>query len=203
MKITIESGTTYTEALEILKNFLDKNYAEYPILEKKMNIYFYLNGKAGQICPDNKQEYLISKQGVTDVKQVEMIEAVEETKTEIGNRISSLERQLFSINRYIRLDESYLSTAESKGRKPENIEKRKEELNKHYKERQDHQELLRIYSCVYNAVKEKNYKGRAEIHTINRYGRKQRIYEVFLDFDLPEFYGTYSIMKGLQRRNRE
>lgn len=199
MKITIEKGTHYSEVLDTLRKFLDENYKEYPILSKNLNIYFDLCNASNQICPDNKKEFKISGEQVTDVINQGVQKALKETKIELGNEVKRMERHLSIIERYLRLDRSYLATAEERGRKPENVKKREDELKKHLKELQDLQDLLKDYYYVINAVREGRYKGRAEIYNSHNYGRQQRTYVFYLDFDLPEFKGTYSIYKGLQR----
>lgn len=196
MKITVEAGT-YDEAIDELRKFLNENYAAYPNIARNVSIEFELYDSKNRICPDNEKEFKISDGKVTDHLNQEMAEAIETVKRKLGNEVKSLEDQVSAMTRHIKLDESYLAAKDEKGRKPENVEKRREELRQHRQKRKELQELLKDHYYVLHAVSERRYKGRSV--TYKRHIPKNGKYEIHLDFDLPGFKGSYDIYQGLKR----
>lgn len=152
MKLTIKSGVTVDKALEYLTDFLSEVKEEYPILKGNMNVYLTLQGLDRRICPENEKEYVLTEEHIVDVEgsriQVaknELLEAWERFVQNTGRAVQNAKHK-------IEVDFQYLGTAEEKGRKPENIEKRKLQLEnnqallKQAKEKQEFVQMLN--DCV-------------------------------------------------------
>lgn len=134
MKLRIKKGLNLSNALELIKDFFEENCSEYDILKGDLNMYVTLKNRDNEVCPLNDKEYRMSDEEIVDVFEEGRKEALDEVLQDWEMYYDSVKYRVKCIERKIRLDREYLSTAEEKGRSPKNIEKRKIELEKHLEE---------------------------------------------------------------------
>lgn len=131
MKLSINKGVSYKNAIDILSEFLQENFSDYPILKNTMNIYITLKNSDNQICPDNEKEYILNQDGqVKDVLEDEKTKEFTKRMREWNSFINSYENKISRLEKQVNTDINYLETAKEKGRKEENITKRKIQLDK-------------------------------------------------------------------------
>lgn len=201
MKITILGKVTYTDALDMLQRYFETHCKDYPYAAREIKIDLDLVDENDHPYPANDKELVITEDMVEDGSKKEMLELLETTKAYLFLDQEKYAGQLSCVDHRVKMDESYLSTAQEKGRKPEKIAERQEELAKHSKEQEDMRAILSDYTTAANAVKNDEYKARFEVFTNEKWGRKQKFKEVFLDIQVPGFSGSYCISKGLIKRD--
>lgn len=128
MKLTIKKGESVESAIQYLTDFLNEYKEEYPILKGDMSVYVTLRGNDNRICPENEKEFILSEEYAVDVEGSRYAAAKENLLRMWKHTISNAARKVQVAQGKIDTDIRYLETAEEKGRKPENIVKRKTQL---------------------------------------------------------------------------
>lgn len=134
MKLVINRGTTVKSAIEQISDFLESNYASYPVLKSNMNVYITLDNSNGQVCPDNEKEFVISANGVKDTQAEMKKRALKKALDKWQIFYNHCKSDIKSCEANIQRDVNYLETAKEKERKAINIEKRKLEFEKNTKQ---------------------------------------------------------------------
>lgn len=150
MKIVINKGERIENAIETIRNFLCENYSDYPILKNSMNLYVTLENDSEQLCPDNEKEYIIENGHATNKVAESKELAYDETLHYWNSYIAILEREILILKRKIKTNKKYIETADEKGRKLENIFKKKAEL-------EYNQNKLKVLEDTYSIAREMNY----------------------------------------------
>lgn len=197
MKLVIESGITFDEAVEQLKMFFYEKCADYPYLKSKMNIYVDLKNDKKQICPENEKEFEISGGEIVDVLAREEYDTLLEMIEKLKSKLQWLKYQREDKKRDIERDKKYLDTAEEKGRKQERIKNRKVELQEHLEQYDNLQNKIHEYECILNEIKTGRVECKVDVRTEKRYGRNKRVYEMSLFGQCEEFQWRYSNLYGL------
>ena len=158
MKITVEKGMNVQSALDSIKDFLAEQFLEYPNLKGNLNLYLTLQDGNGDVCPKNEREYEIYSDRIVDVMETAKTETYSETinslRAYLRYELHKKERVLHDIS----VAENYIATAEEKGRKPENIAKRKNDLVK-YKEKLEYVERgVKLYSLLNSLYEQNKFK---------------------------------------------
>jgi len=131
VKLSIDKGVSYKNAIDILSEFLQENFSDYPILKNTMNIYITLKNSNNQICPDNEKEYILNQDGqVKDILEDKKTKEFTKRMREWNSFINSYENKISRLEKQVNTDINYLETAKEKGRKEENILKEKYNLIK-------------------------------------------------------------------------
>lgn len=152
MKIKIAQGQNVDEALEKIRKFLTENYSEYPIIKSDASVYITLRNEDGQICPDNEKEFTFYKNHIADVSEHNKNQALAGTIMLWNNYTKKQARAVNGLKRQIKTDESYIETAEEKKRKPENVEKRKKELEERYAKLKSIEKFYNDWVCKINKL---------------------------------------------------
>lgn len=112
MKLSIDKGVSYKNAIDILSEFLQENFSDYPTLKNTMNIYITLKNSDNQICPDNEKEYILNQDGqVKDILENEKTKEFTKRMREWNSFINSYENKISRLEKQVNTDINYLETA--------------------------------------------------------------------------------------------
>lgn len=160
MRIVIEKGYDSKIMMAILSNFIFKHAEEYPILKENMIVDITLKNKINQIDPDNEREFYLGENELRNYK-AEREEYYDYRLNEEWEDFifdSSL-----SIMKEIQKDKNYILTATEKGRKPENIEKRKLLLAKNERRLAEEQNRMKKLHPFIELYEKKQVKFQYEV----------------------------------------
>lgn len=153
MKIIIPKGENINIAINKIQEFINKNYEEYPILEKELNLYINLTNAENQICPDNKIAFKIleTKEGieVENLLETAKNKAISKAIESFNSEKCLIEENINRMKYKIKLDENYLSTAIEKKRKQDKIDERRLLFENAKKDLINLENQLIIYNEIY------------------------------------------------------
>lgn len=158
MKIVIEKGTSIEDAIKLLSNFLTESYSEYPILKNDATMYITLKNFNGQFCPDNQQEFCLLESGIKNKREEAQKYAINLCLSQWKYFIESFDIKKRALEKKIKTDCAYLESAVTKGRKPENVKKRKAEYQRNLKSLEDIENEILLISYLQEAVNTGNYR---------------------------------------------
>lgn len=157
MKIVVNKGESIEDAITAIKNFLEQNYSEYPILKNTMNLYVTLQNDINQICPDNQKEFILNKGKVKDVDAESRENAFTKILEHWNGYLRCMDSKMLSIQHKIELNKNYIDTALMKGRKKENVIKRKKETECLRNELEDTKMLVSCLNLLNEAIQSRNF----------------------------------------------
>lgn len=128
MKLTIKNGESIENALQYLRDYLEKYKEDYPMLKGNMNVYVTLEGFGHKACPDNEREMILTGEQPVDVEASHILAKQKEALEGWKRYISVQYKKVRKASDAVDLDMRYLETAEEKDRKPDAIARRKEQL---------------------------------------------------------------------------
>lgn len=138
MKLIIKQGESVDNALKYLQDFLGQYKEEYPMLKGNMNIYVTLEGFGHRVCPENERELVLTGEDILDLEQKEKDKALKAVMSRWRQVLEQNALEIRNVQRKLRLDKEYLSTAEEKGKRPDLIAKREKEKTGHEGEMDKH-----------------------------------------------------------------
>ncbi len=188
MKLTIKSGESIENALDYLRKQLEPYKDDFPLLKGNMNVYVTLEGFGHKDCPDNTKELVLSGDEPIDMEKSRVFAA---RKQALDGWERFYNKNLEDTIRYeaaIESDIRYIETAEEKGRKPENVEKRKKELLKNKAALQGTQEKNKLLV----ALNERVLSGNVE-WLFNKQTKRNATYDYTLNPIL--------VFKGIENRD--
>ena len=133
MKFSLSQKVPVDDMIESLRAFLKEKYADYPYTKGSCNIYIKLQDADGA-SPNNEADYKFDGQTFINIGEKAKAASIENAKTKWQAYIISHDSSPARSRHSIETDTNYLESATEKGRKPENIAKRKAELEKKQQE---------------------------------------------------------------------
>lgn len=158
MKLVIKSGESVDNALAYLRDFLEGYKEEYPMLKGNMNIYVTLEGFGHRGCPDNEKEYVLTGGDPDDVEERNIGARKEEALAGWKNYVKAQYNKVKNFTTELDIAMRYIDTAEQKGRKPENVEKRKALVEKSKANLKEAEEMADVVGKLNDLLEAGNVK---------------------------------------------
>lgn len=206
MKLIIKSGESAENAVSFLQEFLSQYRQNYPVLKGDMIVFITLEDCEHRICPDNREEYILTSEEIVDVETRLRQESFDKVISWWKEFVVSKQEIVSKVEKILIADIRYLKAAEEKKRRKDLIENR-------LKKKERNQVLLQQVTETYNYVlllddmfRNGNFSTvyLKQTHRGKPYGYDLDCYIVFQSMDGSIWhFGKYGLHKGFpdQRQN--
>lgn len=158
MRLKVKYGESVDNAIRYLQAFLEQYKDDYPILESNLNIYITLKAADEKRCPDNEREFILTESASIDAEQAKNAKYQAEALTSWTQFFHHKEFLYHRLLHNIEMDQDYIDTAEEKGRSPENIEKRRKQLEKAQERLINENQRMAFVKLLNDQIEEKQVK---------------------------------------------